>query len=88
MATVPGDQNRIVLHKFRLAALAASADDTMIRAITIGHQEIQQAVAFTIGHAVMKTGPNWAATVAGGKSGARQKAQKQLRTACPAVEEE
>ena len=71
-----------------LAALEAPADDTMIRASTIGHQEIQQAVAFTIGHAVMKTGPNWAATVAGGKSGARQKAQKQLCTACPAVEEE
>ena len=76
MATVPGDQNRIVLHKFRLAALAASADDTMIRAITIGHQEIQQAVAFSTGHAVLKAGPDWAATVAAAKSGARQKAQK------------
>ena len=71
-----------------LAALEAPADDTMIRASTLGHQEIQQAVAFTIGHAVMKTGPNWAATVAGGKSGARRIAQKQLRSACAAVEEE
>ena len=60
----------------------------MIRASTIGHQEIQQAVAFTSGHVVARTEPDWAATVAGGKSGARQKAQKQLRTAGPAVEEE
>ena len=59
-----------------LAALEAPADDTMIRASTIGHQEIQQAVAFSTGHAVLKAGPDWAATVAAAKSGARQKAQK------------
>ena len=59
-----------------LAALAAPADDTMIRASKIGHQEIQHPVAFSVGHAVVKTGPDWAATVASVKSGARQKAQK------------
>ena len=59
-----------------LAALEAPADDTMIRASTIGHQEIQQAVAFSTGHAVLKAGPDWAATVAAAKSGARQRAQK------------
>ena len=53
-----------------LAALEAPADDTMIRASTIGHQEIQQAVAFSTGHAVLKAGPDWAATVAAAKSGA------------------
>ena len=53
--------------KFVLAALAAPADDTKIRASTIGHEEIQQAVAFAIGNAVMKAGPDWAASVAGGK---------------------
>ena len=56
--------------------MAAPADDTMIRASKIGHQEIQHPVAFSIGHAVVKTGPDWAATVASVKSGARQKAQK------------
>ena len=56
-----------------LAALEAPADDTMIRASTIGHHEIQQVVAFSAGHAVLKTGPDWAATVAAAKSGARQK---------------
>ena len=74
--------------EFVLAALAAPADDTMIRASTIGHEEIQQAVAFTIGNAVMKAGPDWAASVAGGKMEFGKKPQKQLRTACPAVEEE
>ena len=59
-----------------LAALEAPADDTMIRASTIGHKEIQQAVAFSTGHAVLKAGPDWAATVAAAKSGARQRAQK------------
>ena len=59
-----------------LAALEAPADDTMTRASTIGHHEIQQVVACSAGHAVLKTGPDWAATVAAAKSGARQKAQK------------
>ena len=59
-----------------LAALAAPADDTMIRASKIGNQETQHPVAFSVGHAVGKTGPDWAATVASVKSGARQKAQK------------
>ena len=51
-----------------LAALAAPADDTMIRASTIGHKEIQHSVAFDTGHAVMKAGPDWEATVASVKS--------------------
>ena len=51
-----------------LAASAAPADDTMIRASTIGHKEIQHSVAFDTGHAVMKAGPDWEATVASVKS--------------------
>ena len=51
-----------------LAALAAPADDTMIRASKIGHQEIQHPVAFAIGHAVVKTGPDL-----GSHGGKRQK---------------
>ena len=54
--------------EFVLAASAAPADDTMIRASTIGHTEIQHSVAFDTGHAVMKAGPDWEATVASVKS--------------------
>ena len=66
-----------------LAALEAPADDTMIRASTIGHQEIQQAVAFSTGHAVLKAGPDWVATVAATKSEARQKSPEATAHSLP-----